>query len=112
MTCTSEDMLDSLDPAATTARSEMGPVIYVDGATDGRDTEAMRTFNSQDLDVSRATVHRRREQAAQAGHRAPEGQMSFHHCRMVHGSDVNHGDRPRTSIALRLQDRENRYRIS
>jgi ectoine hydroxylase-related dioxygenase (phytanoyl-CoA dioxygenase family) len=29
-----------------------------------------------------------------------KGQMSFHHCRMIHGSGVNRGDRPRTSIAL------------
>ena len=39
-----------------------------------------------------------------------KGQMSFHHCRMIHGSDVNRGDRPRTSIALHLQDGKNRYR--
>jgi hypothetical protein len=34
--------------------------------------------------------------------------MSFHHCLMIHGSDVNRGDRRRTSIALHLQDGKNR----
>jgi len=36
--------------------------------------------------------------------------MSFHHCRMIHGGDVNRGAWPRTSIALHLQDGKNRYR--
>ena len=39
-----------------------------------------------------------------------KGQMSFHHTRMLHASDVNRGAFPRTSIALHMQDGANRYR--
>jgi hypothetical protein len=29
---------------------------------------------------------------------------------MIHGSDINHGNRPRPSIVRHLQDVKNRYR--
>jgi hypothetical protein len=36
--------------------------------------------------------------------------MSFHHCRIYHGSGPNLSDRPRRAVSLHLQDGENRYR--
>jgi ectoine hydroxylase-related dioxygenase (phytanoyl-CoA dioxygenase family) len=89
----------------------MGPVIYVDGSHRWPHTEAMRTFNSQDLDVLERRFIGDENKPLKRVIALQKGQMSFHHCRMVHGSDVNHGDRPRTSIALHLQDGKNRYRI-
>ena len=40
----------------------------------------------------------------------PSGHMSFHHCRIYHGSAANHSPRPRRAISFHLQDGENAYR--
>lgn len=38
------------------------------------------------------------------------GQVSFHHCRTVHGSGPNHGSAPRRSLAIHLQPGDNAWR--
>lgn len=38
------------------------------------------------------------------------GQVSFHHCRTVHGSSVNRGTAPRRSLAIHLQPTDNHWR--
>jgi ectoine hydroxylase-related dioxygenase (phytanoyl-CoA dioxygenase family) len=40
----------------------------------------------------------------------PKGHMSFHHCRVYHGSGHNVSGRPRRAISLHLQDGDNRWR--
>ena len=40
----------------------------------------------------------------------PKGHMSFHHCRIYHGSGPNRSPRPRRAISFHLQDGENAYR--
>ena len=109
MTCTSEDMLTAWIPLHD-CPVEMGPVIYVDGSHRWPGTESMRTFNSQDLEALERRLIGDDNTSLKRVIALRKGQMSFHHCRMIHGSDVNRGDRPRTSIALHLQDGKNRYR--
>lgn len=38
------------------------------------------------------------------------GQVSFHHCRTVHGSSANRSTAPRRSLAIHLQPSDNRWR--
>ncbi|MFD4668823.1 phytanoyl-CoA dioxygenase family protein [Lentzea sp. NPDC058450] len=40
----------------------------------------------------------------------PKGHMTFHHCRLYHGSAANLADRPRRAISLHMQDGANAYR--
>jgi ectoine hydroxylase-related dioxygenase (phytanoyl-CoA dioxygenase family) len=40
----------------------------------------------------------------------PKGHMSFHHCRIYHGSGHNRSGLPRRAISLHLQDGENAWR--
>jgi ectoine hydroxylase-related dioxygenase (phytanoyl-CoA dioxygenase family) len=42
--------------------------------------------------------------------RMRRGQVSFHHCRTVHGSSANRSTAPRRSIAIHLQPTNNRWR--
>ena len=42
--------------------------------------------------------------------RMRRGQVSFHHCRTVHGSSANRGTAPRRSLAIHLQPTDNRWR--
>lgn len=39
------------------------------------------------------------------------GQVSFHHCRTVHGSGPNTSARPRRSLAIHLQPGDNRWQL-
>jgi ectoine hydroxylase-related dioxygenase (phytanoyl-CoA dioxygenase family) len=39
----------------------------------------------------------------------PRGSVSFHHCRVVHGSGPNRSDAPRRSMAIHFQPADNRY---
>lgn len=40
----------------------------------------------------------------------PTGHMTFHHCRLYHGSSTNRSNHPRQAISLHLQDDTNSYR--
>ena len=40
------------------------------------------------------------------------GQVTFHHCRTIHGSGPNTTEQPRRSIALHLQPASNRYQAA
>ncbi|QLE70295.1 phytanoyl-CoA dioxygenase family protein [Streptomyces rectiverticillatus] len=40
----------------------------------------------------------------------PKGHMSFHHCRIYHGSGPNRSGQPRRAVSLHLQDGDNAYR--
>jgi hypothetical protein len=40
----------------------------------------------------------------------PKGHMSFHHCKIYHGSGANRSDRPRRAVSLHLQDGDNEFR--
>lgn len=112
MTCTSEDMLTAWIPLHD-CPVEMGPVIYIDGSHRWPGTETMRHFNSPDLDSLHSSLKGGDERDLESTKRVialEKGQMSFHHSRLIHGSDVNHGTFPRTSIALHMQDEKNRFR--
>jgi hypothetical protein len=39
-----------------------------------------------------------------------KGQISFHHCWTIHGSQPNHSKSTRLSMAVHLQDEANHYR--
>ena len=41
-----------------------------------------------------------------------KGEVSFHHCRTIHGSGPNITDKPRRAIAVHMQDYDNRYVVS
>jgi ectoine hydroxylase-related dioxygenase (phytanoyl-CoA dioxygenase family) len=110
MTCTSEDMLTAWIPLHD-CPVEMGPVIYIDGSHRWPDTESMRHFNSPDLAALEARLIGDGSESRKRVIALEKGQMSFHHSRMIHGSDVNHGTFPRTSLALHMQDGKNRYQV-
>lgn len=110
MTCSSEDMLTAWIPLHD-CPVEMGPVIYIDGSHRWPDTEVMRHFNSQDLTALESRMNGRNAKALKRVVALEKGQMSFHHSRMIHGSDANRGTFSRTSIALHMQDAKNHYQV-
>ena len=109
MTCTSEEMLTAWIPFHD-CPEQMGPVIYVDGSHRWPETDGMRTFNAQDFDELEKRFSGREAGTRKLPIALKKGQMSFHHSRLIHGSDVNRGTRPRLSLALHMQDGSNRWR--
>jgi ectoine hydroxylase-related dioxygenase (phytanoyl-CoA dioxygenase family) len=110
MTCTSPDMLTAWIPLHD-CPLEMGPVMYIDGSHRWPISETMRHFNLADLDAVQERTMGRDVDSLKRVIAAEKGQVSFHHSRLIHASEVNRSTRPRTAIALHMQDERNRYRV-
>lgn len=109
MTCTSPDMLTAWIPLHD-CPPEMGPVTYLAGSHRWPNAEKVRHFNAETLSNLELGPNPDEIDSLKRVIVLEKGQVSFHHSRLVHGSDVNRSDRPRTSIALHMQDERNRYR--
>jgi ectoine hydroxylase-related dioxygenase (phytanoyl-CoA dioxygenase family) len=116
-TCTSERMLTAFIPFHDCG-VEMGTITMVDGSHRWKEPpggdDSTRHFADRDRDELEAILQ---EAATYNGTEVvkkpvfiPKGHMSFHHCRIYHGSPGNHSDRPRRAISLHLQDGANRWR--
>jgi ectoine hydroxylase-related dioxygenase (phytanoyl-CoA dioxygenase family) len=105
-TCTSLEMLTAWVPFHDVDATS-GSITFIVGSHRGR-ADGLDFFD-QDLN--------RQETALAAAGRAlvkvpavlKRGQISFHHCRTVHGSGPNHSGKPRRSLAIHLQPSDNRY---
>lgn len=106
-TCTSEEMLTAWVPFHDVDETT-GAVTFLDGS---HLLDLPRgDFFGQDLDALRDALG-----PAAAGLEARtvvmrRGQVSFHHCRTVHGSGPNRSAHPRRVLAIHLQPSDNRYR--
>lgn len=109
MPCTSVEMLTAWIPFHD-CPAEMGPVMYVEGSHLWPDTEAMRTFKTQNLEELERRFMGEATGSLKRVMDLSKGQISFHHSRMIHGSDVNTSPFPRLSYALHIQDGSNRWR--
>ncbi|GAA5199169.1 hypothetical protein GCM10023322_74140 [Rugosimonospora acidiphila] len=107
LSCESEQLLTAwvgfhdVDP-------DGGSVSFLDGSH--RWDVTGLDFFSQDLGGLEARLTRQGYPVAARPTRMRRGQVSFHHCRTVHGSGPNRGAGPRRSLAIHLQPAANRYR--
>ncbi len=108
-TCTSDDLLTMWIPFQD-CTVEMGPLMYVDGSHLWSGTEDLRTFRCKDLrDLERKFPDR--APIAKIPMTLRRGELSVHHCRLIHGSGPNTSEAPRLALAVHLQDAGNRYRL-
>lgn len=112
-TCTSEDMLtawipfDDVDEAGGTVSFLDGSHLWRREGLEYFDIEGSAFFN-QDLDLNplaAAVGPIRRVPAA-----LRRGQVSFHHCKTIHGSGPNLSGAPRRVLTVHMQPGDNRYR--
>jgi phytanoyl-CoA dioxygenase PhyH len=116
-TCTSDRMLTAFIPFHD-CDEQMGTITMVDGSHRWRELGADDTVTRHFAQRDPADLERRlADNAAYNGCEVvklpmiiPKGHMSFHHCRIYHGSGPNVSGRPRRAVSLHLQDGENRYR--
>lgn len=109
MTCTSENMLTAWIPFHDCPEI-MGPVAVVDGSHTWSGSARLRTFKENNLEELERRFRETGAAFVKITMALRKGQVSFHHCRAIHGSDVNRGSFPRLSLALHMQDGANRYR--
>jgi hypothetical protein len=105
MTCSSEDMLTAWAPFAAVTKAD-GAMSVVDGShhwTDELDTQwHTAPFSAIDkvLEQRHATL---------TPIELKRGQVSYHHCKTLHGSGPNLGTAPRRSLVVHFQPSENRF---
>ena len=108
-TCSSREMLTAWIPL-TPCTLDSGPISVMPGSHLWSGNDQLAGFFSQAPEASLGRV----EMPSQVrGCVVPltlrPGQVSFHHCRTVHGSDVNRTATPRCAITVHLQDATNHY---
>lgn len=106
-TCTSDNMLTIWIPFQD-CTVEMGPLLYIDGSHTWSGTEDMRTFRCKDLGVLEEKFSDKRPFTT-IPMTLRRGEVSVHHCRLIHGSGPNTSGTPRLAFAVHLQDETNRY---
>jgi len=106
-TCSSRSMLTAWIPFQD-CTADIGALSFIDGSHRREDTEWMKTFTEQDLTALEqrfaGDAPLRRVQLS-----LRRGQVSFHHCRMIHGSEPNRSGTDRLALALHFQDGANRF---
>lgn len=105
--CTSEQMLTAW-VAFHDVDEGGGSVSFLDGSHTW-DVEGLDFF-SQDLAELEAKLAAQGNPLEVRHTRMVRGQVSFHHCRTVHGSGPNRGPQPRRSLAIHVQPSDNRWR--
>jgi len=116
-TSTSDNMLTAFIPFHD-CDEEMGTITMVDGShlwqEIGSDDTVTRHFAERDADdlerVLADNAEYNNSTVVKIPMNIPRGHMSFHHCRIYHGSGANHSPRPRRAVSLHLQNGANAYR--
>lgn len=118
-TCTSDRMLTAFIPFHDCDEA-MGTITMVDGSHLWKELPADDSVTRHFAQRDPAELDRMLADNARYNNRdvvkvpvtISKGHMSFHHCRIYHGSGPNRSGRPRRAISLHLQDGENRYRAA
>lgn len=108
-TATSRSLLTAWIPFQDCDES-MGPIAVVDRSHLWPDNEWMKTFNDRDLEKLEQSFRTNGEKVEKIPLTLKKGQVSFHHCRTIHGSMPNRSRKDRLAFAIHLQDETNRYR--
>ena len=115
-TCSSDRMLTAFIPFHDCG-VQMGTITMIDGSHLWQEIpgdDSTRHFAQRDRDelesLLTATAEFNHTEVSAIPMVIPKGHMSFHHCRIYHGSGHNLATVPRRAISLHLQDGDNRWR--
>lgn len=106
-TCSSDNMLTAWVPF-TAMGEDIGSIGFVDGSLHWPDNSHLDFFSS-DMDGLEARFDSGGRPVKKTVALLERGQVTFHHCRTIHGSGPNVSSGPRRSIALHMQPASNRY---
>lgn len=106
--CTSEQMITAWIPLQNTTE-EMGTLAVWEGSHLWPNTDDLHTFDEPNLGRSESLARTRYQDPKILILPLQRGQVSFHHCRLVHGSYPNRTAQPRLAFAIHYQDGGNRH---
>jgi ectoine hydroxylase-related dioxygenase (phytanoyl-CoA dioxygenase family) len=114
---TSDNMLTAFIPFHDCGE-EMGTITMIDGSHRwreiGSNDSMTRHFAERDVSELEGVLARNaaynHAEVVKVPVIIPKGHMSFHHCRIYHGSATNRSPLPRRAISLHLQDGANGFR--
>lgn len=106
--CSSVDMITAWIPLDDVTEDK-GPLAVWDGSHRWPGVEALHSFTVADLQGIEDSYRRRALDPAIVTLPMRRGQVSFHHCRLVHGGYENRSAAPRYGYAVHFQDADNRY---
>jgi hypothetical protein len=107
-TCVSTKMLTAWVPFQDCA-AEMGPLAVFDGSHRWPHEDDLPNFSHRELGPIEEILKARHGAAEPVVLELKRGQVSFHHCRTIHGSRPNISGRARLACAIHYQDADNRY---
>ncbi len=105
--CTSEEMLTCWVPFSD-CTAELGGVSFVAGSHRWPEQHELDFF-STDLAAQQAAMAAAGRETRPVVPDLRRGDVTFHHCRTVHGSGPNRTADPRRSMAIHLQPGDNRH---
>jgi Phytanoyl-CoA dioxygenase (PhyH) len=108
-TCTSDRMITAWVPFHDVDEAT-GPITFLDGSHRWSTRFSELDFFNHDLDGLERRLREDGHPVVKRVVTLRRGQVSFHHCRTVHGSGPNRSPLPRRAIAIHLQTGDNRYR--
>jgi ectoine hydroxylase-related dioxygenase (phytanoyl-CoA dioxygenase family) len=107
-TCSSRNLITAWIPFQSVT-SDMGPMTVLDRSHLWDGNDHLEFFHDSDLGSVEERINRGRQLFEPVPLLMDVGQVSFHHCRTIHGSRPNTSDRPRLALAVHMQDEANRY---
>jgi ectoine hydroxylase-related dioxygenase (phytanoyl-CoA dioxygenase family) len=107
-TCSSDQLLTAWVPF-TAMNEEIGTIAFVEGSNHWPHNDHLNYFSS-DLEGLERQFNTGGHPVVKTPAILARGQVTFHHCRTIHGSGPNLTPSPRRSLALHLQPASNRYR--
>jgi ectoine hydroxylase-related dioxygenase (phytanoyl-CoA dioxygenase family) len=101
--CSSREMLTAWVPFHDISESH-GPLMFVTGSHQWSDDADLSFF---DQDLSSIDRYAARHDLRIVTVTPARGQVSFHHCKTIHGSGPNRSAEPRRALAIHLQPGDN-----
>ncbi len=115
-TCTSDRMLTAFIPFHD-CTVQLGTITMIDGSHRWKEIpgdDSTRHFAQRDRseleELLRKTAEFNGASVEAIPMLIPKGHLSFHHCKIYHGSGHNQGTFPRRAISFHLQDGDNQWR--
>lgn len=107
--CSSDEMLTAWIPFHDCDEA-MGTLVVIDGSHRWSLGADLKGFHDSDAKSLEGGFTLEDRPFVKVPLNLKKGQVSFHHCRMIHGSGPNMSDAPRHSLSVHLQDGANRHR--
>lgn len=107
-TCSSRNLITAWIPFQSVT-ADMGPMTVLDGSHRWGGNDRLEFFHDADLGRIESLIQHDGHGLDPVPLLLDLGQVSFHHCRTIHGSRPNTSDRPRVALAVHMQDETNHY---